>query len=193
MAEVVLATHNQGKLREFQALLRRAPFSIIPYPSEQEIIEETGTTYLENARLKAHFAAKNMNMPALADDSGVEVDAMGGLPGIHSARFVSSVPWENSREILLRLMDVPIEKRTARMRAVLVLAWPDGRDVWAEGVLEGWILDWPRGQNGFGVDPLFTVDREHSLAELPAEEKNRLSHRTKATQALLQILSNVTL
>lgn len=188
MAEVVLATHNQGKLREFQSLLKPAPFSIIPYPSEQEIIDETGSTYLENARLKAHFVAKSMNMPALADDSGVEVDALDGQPGIHSARFVSPVPWENSREILLRLLEVPPEKRTARMRAVLVLAWPDGRDVWAEGVLDGWILGWPRGRNGFGVDPIFTVDGEHSLAELPAEEKNRMSHRTRATEALLQIL-----
>lgn len=193
MAEVVLATHNQGKLGEFQALLKPAPFSIIPYPSEQEIIEETGKTYLENARLKAHFVAKSMNMPALADDSGVEVDALDGLPGIHSARFVSSVPWENSREILLRLMDVPPAKRTARMRAILVLAWPDGRDVWAEGVLDGWILSGPRGRNGFGVDPIFTVDGEHSLAELPPDEKNRISHRTKATEALLQILGNVRL
>ena len=193
MAEVVLATHNPGKLREFQALLQAAPFSIIPYPSEQEIIEETGSTYLENARLKARFVAQSMNMPALADDSGVEVDALDGLPGIHSARFVSAVPWENSREILLRLMNVPPENRTARMRAVLVLAWPDGREVSAEGILEGRILSWPRGRNGFGVDPIFTVDGKHSLAQLPPDQKNELSHRTKATQALLQILTNVRL
>jgi len=183
-----LATHNLGKLREFQQLLDRAPFSLSAYPETDEIIDETGQTYLENARLKAHHVAKILQRPALADDSGVEVDALQGQPGIHSARFVSDNPWENSREILLRLMTVAGSKRTARMRAVLCLAWPDGRDMYAEGVLEGVILGWPRGRAGFGVDPIFSLDGRTSLAEWNPEEKNRISHRALATAALLRKL-----
>lgn len=185
MREVVLATHNAGKLREFQSMLKDAPFELAAFPTEQEIIEETGSTYLENARLKAHFVARTTGLPALADDSGVEVDALDGLPGLHSARFVSDIPWVNSREILLRLMAVPREKRTARMRAVLCLAWPDGHDIWAEGVVEGAIVGWPHGQGGFGVDPIFSVDGQRTLAEVSPEDKNRLSHRYRATQSLL--------
>ncbi|WP_243239293.1 RdgB/HAM1 family non-canonical purine NTP pyrophosphatase [Sulfobacillus harzensis] len=185
-AEVILATHNPGKLREFQELLRQAPFVIRALETQEEIIEETGSTYLENARLKAHYVARTYGLPALADDSGVEVDALGGLPGIHSARFVSDVPWINSREILVRLMAVPRSERTARMRAVVVLAWPDGRDVWAEGVVEGEIVGWPRGQEGFGIDPIFTADGIRTLAEIPQSVKNRISHRYLATRALIE-------
>ncbi len=188
MNKVVLATHNPGKLAEFQKLLQDAPFTLEAYASDQEIIEETGTTYLENARLKAHFVARMTGMPALADDSGVEVDALDGLPGIHSARFVSSVSWINSREILLRIMSVPRAERTARMRAVLCLAWPDGHDLWSEGVVEGEIVGWPRGRFGFGIDPIFSVDGTRTLAEISAQEKNRLSHRFLATQSLLEKL-----
>lgn len=186
----MLATHNRGKLAEFQKLLNAAPFELDAFNSEQEIIAETGATYLENARLKAHFVAQATGLPALADDSGVEVDALHGLPGIHSARFVSDVPWENSREILTQLMAVPSVERTARMRAVLCLAWPDGQDVWAEGVLEGIILGWPKGNFGFGIDPIFSLDGKQSLAEISPEEKNRLSHRARATANLLIKLSS---
>ena len=181
---MVLATHNRGKLEEFQKLLADSPFDLIPYNSDGEIVAETGNTYLENARLKAHAVAKASGLPALADDSGVEVDALHGLPGIHSARFVSDIPWENSREILTRLMSVPRDERTARMRAVLCLAWPDGRELWTEGVLDGIILGWPKGRYGFGVDPIFSVDGRMSLAELAPEEKNRISHRAVASEAL---------
>lgn len=189
--DVVLATHNPGKLREFQQLLQEAPFTLVPYPHSGEIIAETGTTYLDNARLKAHHAAQTTRLPALADDSGIEVDALGGLPGIDSANFVSTNPWENSREILVRLMAVPMASRTARMRAVVVLAWPDGRELSAEGVVDGVVLGWPRGQHGFGVDPIFSVDGIHALAELDLDEKNRLSHRAHALTNLLAQLSSL--
>ncbi len=188
-----LATHNPGKLREFQELLKEAPFSIRALDSREEIIEETGTTYLDNARLKAHLVATMRGGLALADDSGVEVDALHGEPGIHSARYVSDVPWINSREILLRLMAVPRPKRTGRMRAVVVLAWPDGQDVWAEGIVEGEIVGWPRGTEGFGIDPIFSTDGVHTLAEIPQQEKNRLSHRYLATQALLKKIQGMRL
>jgi XTP/dITP diphosphohydrolase len=187
--EVILATHNRGKLVEFQQLLAHAPFRLEWWGGSDEIVAETGDTYLDNARLKAHFVAQRTRRPALADDSGIEVDALGGLPGVRSANFVSSVPWINTREILLRLMTVPFHQRTACMRAILCLAWPDGREVWAEGVLEGVVLAWPRGSFGFGVDPVFSVDGEHSLAELSPDAKNRISHRALAVKELLRKLS----
>lgn len=188
--EVVLATHNPGKLKEFQHLLKDAPFHLVPYPYPGEIIAETGTTYLENARLKAHAAAQKTGVWALADDSGVEVDALGGLPGLISAHFVSQSPWENTREILTRLMETPDWARTACMRAVLCLASPGGTDMWAEGVLQGVILGWPRGHGGFGVDPVFSVDGATALAEMDPAEKNRISHRALATKALLLKISS---
>lgn len=188
--EVVLATHNSGKLKEFQLLLSDAPFTLTAYPHNGEIVAETGTTYLENARLKAHEVALKTGLWALADDSGVEVDALGGLPGLHSARFVGTDPWENSKEILVRLMSRPMSERTARMRAVLCLASPDGSDLWAEGVLDGVILGWPRGRTGFGVDPIFSVDGVHALAEMTPEDKNRISHRARAVQALMLKVSS---
>lgn len=186
MLNVVLASHNPGKLQEFQCLLREAPFRIIAWEGSGEIIEETGSTYLENARLKASFVAQQTGLPALADDSGIEVDFLSGAPGIRSARFVSDVPWENSREILLRLMAVPMPQRTARMRAVLALVWPDGHELTSEGILPGVILTWPRGTAGFGVDPIFSQDGRHSLAEMRPEDKNRISHRGRASQTLIK-------
>ncbi len=186
----MLATHNPGKLKEFRALFQDAPFNLIAYPKKGEIVKETGATYLENARLKAHWVAKTMGCLALADDSGVEVDALEGLPGIHTADFVSQIAWENTREILRRLLTVPDSKRTARMRATLCLAWPDGQDVFCEGVLEGRILGWPKGRHGFGVDPVFSLDGRRSLAELSPDEKNRISHRALAAQALLEKLTS---
>lgn len=187
--EVLLATHNPGKVREFQQLLRDAPFSLSVLKGSGEVAAETGSTYLDNARIKAHTVSQATGRPTLADDSGVEVDALGGLPGIHSARFVSDIPWENSREILTRLIAVPRARRTARMRAVLCIAWPDGRDVWAEGVLEGMILGWPKGHRGFGVDPIFSVDGQRALAEMSADDKNQISHRALAAQKLLAKLA----
>ncbi len=187
--EVVLASHNPGKLREFQQLLEDSPFQVCLYPATGEIVAETGDHYAENARLKARFVAQSTGSLALADDSGIEVDALDGLPGVHSARFVGSDPWRNSREILTRLMAVAPQARTARMRAALCLAWPDGRLMEAEGVLEGVILGWPKGSQGFGYDPIFSIDGQHSLAELPFGEKNRLSHRAQAVRALVSNLS----
>lgn len=189
----MLATHNPGKLDELQQLLAGAPFALVAYAGQGEIAEENGNTYLDNARIKARAITMATGRPALADDSGVEVDALGGLPGIHSARFVSDNPWENSREILTRLIAVPRSRRTARMRAVLCLTWPGYGEIWAEGILEGVILGWPRGHQGFGVDPIFSVDGHTALAELSRDEKNRLSHRALAARNLMTKLSSVEL
>lgn len=185
----MLASHNPGKLKEFQYLLRSLSLTLTAYPGDAEIIAETGTTYHENAALKAHAIAREHGVFALADDSGVEVDALDGAPGIHSARFVSDDPWTNTREILVRLMAVPWQERTARMRSVLCLASPDGQEWFFEGVLEGYILGWPRGHNGFGVDPIFSIDGTSSLAELPHEQKNLISHRALAATKFIEFWS----
>lgn len=186
-----MATHNPGKLAEFQSLLAGLPITLMAYPEKGEIVEETGTTYRENAALKAHALAEKYGMYALADDSGVEVDALDGAPGIYSANFVSDDPWMNSREILLRLIDVSWPQRTARMKSVLCLASPEGQEWFFEGVLDGQILGWPRGQNGFGVDPIFSIDGSTSLAELPPDQKNAISHRGLAVMHFIQFWPEV--
>ncbi len=191
-APIVLATHNRGKLEEFRRLFASTDVHLrLDDFSTEEIIEETGVTYRDNAELKAREVARRTGHWALADDSGVEVDALGGLPGVNSARFVSADSWENSREILLRLMETPWAKRTAMMRAVLCLASPQGLVFFSEGVVEGHILTWPRGQAGFGVDPIFSVDGDTSLAEWSQELKDRVSHRGMAVQGIIPIIQQV--
>ncbi|POB11093.1 MAG: non-canonical purine NTP pyrophosphatase [Sulfobacillus thermosulfidooxidans] len=189
---IILASHNRGKLEEFRRLFASVdlPLVLDDY-GEKEIIEETGDSYRANAQLKAQAVASRTGRWALADDSGVEVDALGGLPGIHSARFVSTNSWENNREILLRLLEVPWALRTARMRAVLCLASPDGLVFFSEGVVEGRILTWPRGQQGFGMDPIFSIDGETSFAQWPQEYKDRVSHRAMAVQGIIPVIQQV--
>ncbi len=151
----------------------------------EAVVPETGTTYFENALAKAQFALAQLGRPTLADDSGVEVDALGGAPGLHSARYVSDDPWENTEAVLVRLLSVPWAERTARMRAVVVLAVPGGGVFTAEGVIEGHIGMVPRGANGFGYDPIFVGPDGRTLAEWPPEEKNAASHRGEALRRLV--------
>ncbi len=188
---LVLASHNLGKIEEFRRLF--APVGIgveVPGDYATDVIEEVGDTYFENARLKACAVAQRFGVHALADDSGIEVDALDGKPGVRSARFVGHDPWENSREILLRLMGVALPERGARMVAALVVVGPDGREVaMAEGEMKGMILTWPRGVNGFGFDPIFSVDGGvTSLAEWSDEAKDRISHRGQAVRRLATAL-----
>ncbi len=186
--EVVLASHNPGKIAEFERLL--TPFGmrvIAPFGTSPDLVEETGTTYRENARLKAVHIAREMGLPTLADDSGLEVDALNGAPGIDTAHFVSDVPWENNREILLRLMETPAAERGAKMVAVLVLVDATGEEIASsEGVVAGTILTWPKGERGFGVDPIFSVDGIQSLAEWTADQKDAWSHRGRAVRDLIE-------
>lgn len=189
---IILASHNPGKLEEFRRLFTSTSVRLLLDDfGGHEIVEETGRSYRENAELKARKVAERTGHWALADDSGVEVDALGGLPGIHSARFVSNDPWENTREILLRLLSAPWSERTARMRAVLCLASPDGHVFFSEGVVEGRILTWPKGQAGFGVDPIFSIDGETSFAEWNQEYKDRVSHRGMAVQGIIPVIQQV--
>lgn len=193
VAEVVLASGNAGKVREIQALLgagwRVRPqleFGVVP-------VEETGETFLANALLKARHAARVTGLPALADDSGLEVDALGGAPGVRSARYAGPEADDvaNCGKLLAALQAVPDAQRTARFRCLLV--WVDGPDdgsaLVAEGTWEGRILPAPRGEGGFGYDPVF-LDLETGLAaaELTAEAKNARSHRGRALARLRALL-----
>ena len=154
-------------------------------------IKENGTTYAENALLKARGYAAISGLLTLADDSGLEVDALDGAPGIYSARYARRGASDKDRYRLLlsNLKGVPDERRTARFRCVIALVWPNGREELVEGVCEGRITHQPRGENGFGYDPVFYVpEHKCTMAELPAEIKNRISHRARAAQAALQVL-----
>jgi XTP/dITP diphosphohydrolase len=192
--KAVLASGNAGKVREFAALLAARDIQIVPQSDFGLVTpEETGTTFLDNALLKARHAA-SAGLPALADDSGIEVDALGGRPGVWSARYAGehASDTDNLHRLLRELADVPEPQRTARYRCVLVfLQTPqDPRPLIAAGVWEGRILTAPRGAGGFGYDPVFQpAGMNLSAAELPAAEKNRLSHRAQALRALLAALA----
>ncbi|HEV2213108.1 MAG TPA: RdgB/HAM1 family non-canonical purine NTP pyrophosphatase [Gammaproteobacteria bacterium] len=188
--KIVLATGNAGKAKELQAMLAGSGIEIVPQTDlgVQEA-EETGLTFVENALLKARNAAEQTGLPAIADDSGLEVDALAGAPGIHSARYAGAKASDadNLDKLLEALRDITGENRRARFRCVLVhLRHPrDPAPLVCEGVWEGRILEAPRGTHGFGYDPVFLVpERNCSAAELPPAEKNRLSHRGQALAKL---------
>jgi XTP/dITP diphosphohydrolase len=185
---LLLATRNPGKLREIVAILGGgAPAVVRSLCDHPDYVPapETQPDYLGNARIKARDAATSLSLPSLADDSGIEVDALGGGPGPRSARFAGDECDDDANnELLLRELRGS-EVRTARYRCLVVLAWPDGREAWAEGVCEGSIGYEPRGLGGFGYDPYFVLPDGRTMAEIPAEEKNRISHRAAALQALL--------
>jgi XTP/dITP diphosphohydrolase len=190
--KLVLASGNQGKLREFSQLFADKNIQVIPQ-NEFDIIEaeETGLSFVENAILKARNACKFSGLPALADDSGLEVDALQGAPGIYSARYAGSdaSDKENYLKLLGALKDVPEEKRSARFQCVLVYMRHenDPTPQVFQGSWEGQILTKPSGAEGFGYDPVFFVPSENcSSAELSKERKNALSHRGQAIQELLR-------
>jgi XTP/dITP diphosphohydrolase len=194
VTRVVLASGNPGKLRELAALL--APFSLqLEAQSDFGIhpAAETGTTFVENALLKAHHAARHAHLPALADDSGLEVDALGGRPGVWSARFAGegASDTQNLRQLLAELQDVPDGFRQARYQCVIVWARSvgDQAPLIAHGTWEGNIARAPRGQGGFGYDPVFVpVGGQRTAAELSDAEKNAVSHRGQALRALIAML-----
>jgi len=191
---IVLASGNAGKCREFQQVLQPAGVELTLQKSLGiSDADETGLTFVENAIIKARHAAELSDMPALADDSGLEVDALRGAPGIYSARFSGSDATDagNNEKLLKLLKDVPAPQRTARFHCVLVLMRhaADPTPLICQGSWGGRIIDAPRGNNGFGYDPLFFVDALNSTsAELTPETKNRVSHRGQALTLLLQAL-----
>jgi XTP/dITP diphosphohydrolase len=189
--QVVLASNNAGKIREIQALLADSGWEILPQSRFTTLeAEETGLTFLDNALIKARHAALASGLPAIADDSGLEVDALGGAPGVFSARYagVGATDADNNAKLLHELANVEDSQRTARFRCVMVFVRnaDDPEPLVAEGAWEGLILRELRGTGGFGYDPLFFVPEQGcASAELPADVKNQLSHRGKALQALV--------
>ena len=194
--KLVLATKNPHKVEEIRAILGDIPgiewltFRDVAFPD----VEEVGDTLEENAILKATAVARETGLPALAEDTGLEVEALGGAPGVRSARFAGEKKdYRANNEKLLKLLE-GVKDRRARFRTVAVLALPDGRTWMTEGVLEGRIAESPRGEHGFGYDPLFIPEGEtRTLAEMAPEEKNRISHRRRALEAMRPILENLSL
>lgn len=192
--KLVLASNNAGKLNEFQALLQDCGITLIAQSSfDVPDADETGLSFVENAILKARHASRISGLPALADDSGLAVDALGGAPGIYSARYAGRHGDDdaNNQKLLADLAGVADEQRSARFHCVLALVRhaDDPVPILCEGVWEGRILHAPAGNNGFGYDPLFWVtETQCASAELNKEHKNRLSHRGKAMQLLISRL-----
>ena len=189
---VVLASGNQGKLRELQQVLGALELTLQPQ-SEFNVpdVEETGLSFVENAIIKARAATACSGLPAIADDSGLEVDALGGAPGIYSARYSGNGDEGNNAKLLHALEGVPPAHRTARFQCVLVYMRhkADPTPLICQGSWEGVILEQPRGKEGFGYDPLFFVPEHNcSSAELERDVKNRISHRAKACQLLYAAL-----
>ncbi len=189
--KIVLASSNSGKLREIQAVLDAQRFTLVKQ-SEFSVpdVPETGTTFVENAIIKARHASKLTNLPALADDSGIEVDALMGAPGVYSARYAGKHGEDdaNNSKLLQALHNVSDEQRTARFQCVIVYMRhaDDPMPIICEGTWEGRILHEITGENGFGYDPLFYVPTHKcSSAELDPAEKNRISHRAQALKKLI--------
>jgi XTP/dITP diphosphohydrolase len=194
--KVLLATTNKGKLKEFQDLLMSLDVEILT-PKDLDIeldVDEIGDTYAENAALKAEAYSQLARIPVLADDSGLEVDALGGAPGIRSARYVpkpKATDADRRHYLLEQLLSFP-PPWTGRFRCVIALVEPDGDLHFCEGTCEGQIVSEERGHGGFGYDPIFLVEGHNlTMAELDFKKKNQISHRARAMQAVLPILAKV--
>ena len=191
----VLATANPDKADEIARVLADAgaPVELVPRPADVAEVDEIGTTLEENARLKAVALTEATGLPAIADDTGLEVDALGGAPGVFSARFAGpdATYADNCALLVARLAGEPPDRRRARFVTVAIARWPDGREVAAFGDVEGTIAEVPRGGNGFGYDPVFVPDEGNgaTFAELTATEKHAISHLGRAFRTLAQGLS----
>ncbi len=193
---VVLASNNAGKVREINLLLQDQQIQVVPQREfDIQDIEETGLTFVENAILKARHAARKSGLAAIADDSGLEVDALKGAPGIYSARFAGPGcnDGDNNRKLIEGLREIPDEQRSARFQCLMVYMrhGDDPTPIICQGTWEGRIMQQPQGENGFGYDPLFFVPGENcTSAQLSPEIKNQLSHRGQALGKLLTALAD---
>ncbi len=194
MSTIVLATGNQGKVNELSQLLANYAIEIVPQSNfNVPDVAETGTTFVENAIIKARHAAKITGLPAIADDSGLEVDALQGAPGVYSARYAgeNASDNDNNNKLVTALTDVEKDKRSARFHCVLVYMKHenDPTPIICHGKWEGSILAAPQGEQGFGYDPLFwQEDLSQTSAQLPRDIKNKLSHRGQALKLLVEKL-----
>jgi XTP/dITP diphosphohydrolase len=192
---LAVASRNKHKLREIERICSDWPVRWLtvrdhdgPWPD----VEESGATYLDNALMKAHAVAQALGVPAVADDSGIEVDALGGRPGARSARYAgeNATDEQNLGQLMHAVAGVPGAGRTARYRCVAALGFPDGTELHAEGVCEGVLIANRKGSGGFGYDPIFVpVGWDRTMAELTPEEKDRISHRGRALRALRALLA----
>lgn len=193
MPKLLLATNNEGKAREYRSLLEGVPFELVT-PAEVGIsteVAEVGKSFEENARLKATTLAAESGLLSLADDSGLEVEALGGEPGTLSARYAGEGASDEDRVsfLLTKLEGVPQERRTARFRCVIAIATPEGDVEFCSGECDGVIAFAPRGEGGFGYDPIFYLpEMGKTMAELSPETKNRISHRGGAAEKARQLL-----
>ena len=194
MDRIILATGNKDKLKEVREILGKKSVSVVSMKEagfDQEI-EENGSTFAENAVIKAKAVCAASGETAMADDSGLVIDALGGMPGIYSARYLGhETPYpEKNAKILAMLSDVPEEKRTARYVCAIACVFPDGRTLLAEETMEGRIAREPAGSNGFGYDPIFYVpEAGKTAAEMSPEEKHAVSHRGKALRKMEALLA----
>lgn len=187
--QFVLASHNQKKLKELSSILNGLGIEVIPLPEDAPELEENGKTFEENARIKALAAHQYTGLPAIADDSGLAVDALSGAPGVYSARYCSGSDADRNLFLLKNMEHVDECERQARFVCAICCILADGQEIVVRGECEGEILTEQHGTGGFGYDPLFYV-REYdcTFAELPAEVKNRISHRAHALEKLAAVL-----
>ena len=192
---LAVASRNLHKLLEISAICADWPvtwITVVDHEGEWPDVEEPYDSYLDNALEKARAVSVSLAMPALADDSGIEVDALGGAPGPRSARYAGedATDEENLKALTRATAGVPADGRTARYRCVAAIAWPDGREMHAEGTCEGTLISKPRGSGGFGYDPIFEpAGWDETMAELTPEQKHRISHRGRALRALRELLA----
>jgi len=197
LPKLLLATNNQAKVREYRHLLQNLPCEMVTLAEQgiSTLVAETGQSLEDNARLKATVLANESQLLAMADDSGLEVDALGGEPGPLSARYAGEDASDRDRVsyLLARLKDVPWEKRSAHFRCVIALAIPDGEVEFCYGERHGFITFEPRGEQGFGYDPVFYLpELDKTMSELSLEAKNRVSHRGQAARGVYQKLEKLT-
>jgi len=190
--QIVLATHNRGKMKEMSSILAHLPVKLLTLDDFPQIgeIPETGETLKENAFIKAETVHQKTGLPALADDTGLEVDALDGAPGVHSSRYDGETATfeDNCRKMMQEMDGIPAEERTARFHTVIAFVSDSGNE-WTEGMVEGRILEKKQGDGGFGYDPLFYYPPlKKTFAELNSEQKNNISHRGKALRNFCRIL-----
>jgi len=190
---IVFATKNRGKVREFQEKLKEFGIEVVPVDevAEVETPEETGETFCENAYQKATYYAEKIGMPVIAEDSGLEVEALEGKPGVYSSRFAGekATDEENNRKLIEELRKRGLGSSPARYVSFIFLAFPQKCGLWSEGEVRGKVITEPRGTGGFGYDPLFIPEGyTKTMAELPLKEKNRISHRGKALEKLVKLI-----
>ncbi|MHB1005215.1 MAG: XTP/dITP diphosphatase [Chloroflexota bacterium] len=196
MRRLLIATNNRGKVREYREILAGLPFDLVSLADAgiDADVAETGSTFAENAAIKARAYAQMSGLLALGDDSGLEVDALGGEPGVWSARYGGDGLDDRGRYelLLVKMAEVPAGARTARFRCVIAIAEPSGELSLADGKVEGTVAFAPKGDQGFGYDPVFLFpDRGLTMAELPSEEKNHISHRAQAGKEARRILETL--